>query len=341
MEVTHARLDEAGLHQPHEEPADEARRARPRLDPAVLAYCMGPAALPFVLVLEHFGVVAQHTVWTWCAVFLLMPMASAVANKACERRQSAVRRQCRMAVHAATITAVIYLTGWGPVLIPAYALGALQTFSQDGSRVWKSALGWSLLGVGVGQVLIRLQIAPTFLGPRNAQAVAIMSTFILAFIVRMAAAIVEKREAAERSVQMSRRSLQQSEERFRSLVQHSTDTTLVVAADARISYASPAAQGLLEMRPEELIGENVMSFVHPDDVDPVAAQLHADLLVSDVSRQVEVKLLGRDGRIKDVEAVVTDLLEEPAVRGWVVNMRDITDRKAAEALLVHQARHDG
>ena len=60
-----------------------------------------------------------------------------------------------------------------------------------------------------------------------------------------------------------------------------------------------------------------------------------------MSRQVEVKLLGRNGHMKNVEAVVTELLEEPAVNGWVVNMRDITDRKAAEALLVHQARHDG
>jgi len=302
---------------------------------------MAPTAVPVVLVLERFGVVARHSLWFWLGLFVIVPMASLVANLAYARRETGARRQLRTAVHAAAVTAVIYATGWGPVLIPAYSLGALQTFSIDGSRVWKSALGWSLSGVAIGQILIALQLAPSFLFIRSAQAVAVMSTFILCFIVRMAAVIVERREAAEESLQTSRRSLSESEERFRSLVQHSTDTTLVVAADSRITYASPAAQELLELPPEELVGRDVMSFVHPDDAEGVSAQLTADLQVSDVSRQVEVKLRGHEGRVRTVEAVVTDLLDEPAVDGWVVNMRDITDRKAAEALLLHQARHDG
>ncbi len=333
MEAVGGGSVQAGPDGSDQEPHD-GHKIWSRVDPSVLGYLIGPAALPVVIVLERFGVIATHPLWLWLSVFLAVPVANLAATKAYEQVHTAWRRQCRMAVQAATVTAAIFLTGWGPVLIPAYALGALQTFSLDGSRVWKSALGWSLLGVGTGEVLVLLHIAPSFLDPGDSQSVTVMSTFILCFIVRMAAAIVERREAAEHS-------LRQSEERFRSLVQHSTDTTLVVAADARITYASPAARFLLDIPPEELVGQDVMSFVHSDDVERAAGQLNAVLQVSAVSPQIEVKMVGRNGRVKDVEAVVTDLLGDPAVDGWVVNMRDISDRKAAEELLVHQAQHDG
>jgi diguanylate cyclase (GGDEF)-like protein/PAS domain S-box-containing protein len=168
-----------------------------------------------------------------------------------------------------------------------------------------------------------------------------MSTFLLCFVIRMAAAIVAKREAAESSLRESDRSLRQSEERFRSLVQNSTDTTFVVGADGCITYASPAAQGLLGWLPEELVGKDIMTFVHADDAERAQSQLNADLEIAQVSRQVEVKMRGRNGETQTVEAVVTDLNNEPAVQGWVVNIRDITDRKQAEDLLVFQARHDG
>ncbi len=334
MEATHAGLDQAGTPQEGEQPWDGGGSGRHRVDPAVLGYLMAPAGLPVIVVLEQVGVVAWHGLWFWLGLFLLSTVANLSANRACEHMWSPARSQVRMAVQAGTITAVIYATGWGPVLIPAYSVGALQTFSQEGSRVWRWSLIWGVVGAAVGQIFLASGLAPSFLSLRNAQAVAVMSTFILCFIVRIAAVIVERREFAERS-------LRESEERFRSLVQHSTDTTLVVAANSRITYASPAARDLLEMSPEEIVGQDVMGFVHPDDAERVATQLAGDLEMSDVSRQVEVKLIGGKGRVRNVEAVVTDLLEEPAVSGWVVNMRDISDRKTAEALLVHQAEHDG
>ena len=306
----------------------------------LLAYASGPPALVVLITLEHFHVVASHPLWIWLALFLVIPIASFAADRAYQKR-TPLRRQYRLATHCAAVTAVIYLTGWGPVLIAGYAIGALETFSIDGSRVWKSTLGWSLLGIGVGQTLIALHLAPSMLSPLDAQAVAVMSTFLLCFVIRMAAAIVAKREVAERSLRDSERSLRQSEERFRSLVQNSTDTTFVVGADGCITYASPAAHGLLGWLPEELVGKEIMTFVHADDAERAQTQLNKDLEVAPVSRQVEVKMLGRSGETPTVEAVVTDLHEEPSVQGWVVNIRNITDRKKAEDLLVFQARHDG
>ena len=329
------------LEEPSEEAGHRPDGARSRIGPVLLAYASGPPALVVLVVLEHFHVVASHPLPVWLALFLTIPLASIAADRAYQKKRTPLRRQYRLATHSAAVTAVIYLTGWGPVIIAGYAIGALETFSIDGSRVWKSTLGWSLLGITIGQTLIAAQLAPSFLSPLDAQAIAVMSTFLLCFVIRMAAAIVAKREAAETSLKESERSLRQSEERFRSLVQNSTDTTFVVGEDGCITYASPAAQALLGWLPDEFIGKRMMDFVHADDAERASVRLNADLEIAPVSRQIQVKMLGRSGETPTVEAVVTDLLNEPAVQGFVVNIRDITDRKEAEDLLVFQARHDG
>ena len=55
---------------------------------------------------------------------------------------------------------------------------------------------------------------------------------------------------------------------------------------------------------------------------------------------VQVRMAHVDGSWRDVEAVITNLRDEPSVAGYVANLRDISDRKEAEARLVHQALHD-
>jgi diguanylate cyclase (GGDEF)-like protein/PAS domain S-box-containing protein len=266
-------------------------------------------------------------------VFLATSLVNWSADLAYQRNPTQLRSNIGLTAQVVTVTALIYLTGWGPVLIAAYSFGALISISRNGSRVWKFAMAGSLLGILVGQTAIALSWAPTFLSHDQALAVAIMSAFVLCFVIRMAAAIMAKRETADTS-------FRQSERRFRSLIQNSTDTTLVVAPDGSIIYASPAAEVLLGWSALQLEGQNVMSLVHGEDAEWVSTTLGADLEVAQVSHPVQTKMVGRNGRIRDVEAVVTDLKSDPAIGGWVVNMRDITDRKAAEARLVHQAQHD-
>ena len=176
----------------------------------------------------------------------------------------------QLAAQVVTITAVIYLTGWGPVLIAAYSFGALVSISRNGSRRWRPALAWSLIGILIGQITIALSWAPTFLSHDQALAVAVMSAFVLCFVVRMAAAIMAKREIADAS-------FRQSERRFRSLVQNSTDTTLVVGPDGNITYASPAAEVLFGLTPLQLEGQNAMSLVHGEDAGRASITLNADL----------------------------------------------------------------
>ena len=319
-------------------PAPGAARARAparrlRINPNVVAYGMGPAALVALVVLRHFGAVARESLWTWLVVFALIPATSALVESRYRRRRTRVRLHLRVAVHAAAVTVVIYLTGWGPVLTGAFAFTAMENVAHDGARTWRITAVWSFLGVALGQLAVWRGWAPSFLSAGQAEALGLMGAFVLVFVIRMAGATMAQKEDAESS-------MRSSEDRFRSLVQNSSDTTLVIGAENRIVYASPATASLLGRRPEEVLGTVATEFVHPEDRARVEAQLGALLQTAAVTEPIQFRLAHADGAYRHAEAVVSDLVANPSVGGYVANLRDITERKEAETQLAHAALHD-
>ena len=55
---------------------------------------------------------------------------------------------------------------------------------------------------------------------------------------------------------------------------------------------------------------------------------------------MDYRVRGADGSWRDVETLATNLVDDPAVGGIVINTRDVTERKALERRLLHQASHD-
>src|SRR5581483_11422539 len=84
----------------------------------------------------------------------------------------------------------------------------------------------------------------------------------------------------------------------------------------------------------------LLSLLHPDDVARGTVALTATTGLGAVTPPSEWRIQHRDGRWLAVEAVGTNLLHEPTVRGIVLNARDVSERKALEAQLTHQAFHD-
>jgi diguanylate cyclase (GGDEF)-like protein/PAS domain S-box-containing protein len=293
---------------------------------------MGPAALPLVLLIRRFGLVAPRPVWTWVCVFLLVPAVSEVVDRLYARRPSTLSVHLRTAWHVAAVTVVVYLTGWGPVLVGAYAFVALEHLHSFGSAAWRKTASWSVAGIAGGQLGVWQGWFPSFLPDAKAQALGVMGTFVLLFVIRMAGAIMQQKEQAEAFAVAS-------EDRFRSLVQHSSDTTIVVGPDRLVSYASPATVALLGRQPEAVVGRLDLDMVHPEDRQRATLQLGTRLRTGNVD-PVEFRMVRADGQARHVEAVITDLRDRPSVGGYVVNMRDITERKEAERLLAHQALHD-
>ena len=128
----------------------------------------------------------------------------------------------------------------------------------------------------------------------------------------------------------------ESEVTLRSLVQYTSDIITIMDPSGTIVYQSPAIERLLGYRVEELIGANAFEYIHPEDVERVLGVFTQTLESGGVSPLVEFRFRHVDGSWRDLEAVGNSLLENANVGGMVVNSRDVTDRKRAEAALRFQ-----
>jgi len=134
--------------------------------------------------------------------------------------------------------------------------------------------------------------------------------------------------------------LHASEERFRALIEHSSDGIALLGADYTIRYASPSTTRILGYTPEEFVCCTLIDLIHPDDRAVVARNIAVGPRSDGTIPPRELRMLHKDGTYRWLEYVGTVLLEDPAVNAIVVNYRDISERKQAETALTHRALHD-
>jgi len=123
-----------------------------------------------------------------------------------------------------------------------------------------------------------------------------------------------------------------SEERFRSLVQFSSDVALVLDGDGSITFASPASREVLGYTPEQVVGLAATDLIHPDDVGLFESRVRSVSPPGGDTAAV-FRVCHRDGTWRWAEAVATNLADEPSVAGVVVNLRDVTGRVEASLAL--------
>jgi PAS domain S-box-containing protein len=118
---------------------------------------------------------------------------------------------------------------------------------------------------------------------------------------------------------------------LRPLLARSSDAALVMSRSGTVSYASPAFTRLFDWPEESVLGMHLCDLVHPDD-RPVVMQPPARDQRGEPAA-LECRLRCPDDSWRWVEMVVSDLLDDPAVRGWICNIRDITGRRSAQERL--------
>ncbi|HUC38284.1 MAG TPA: EAL domain-containing protein [Acidimicrobiales bacterium] len=144
----------------------------------------------------------------------------------------------------------------------------------------------------------------------------------------------------EARVKMSVSELRTREARFSALVQHSSDVVSVVDERGVVSFQSQSVERVLGWDPATSVGLSLPSMLHPSDQPRWSAVVERVMVSPNSEVVTEWKLRHADGSWKSFQSVVTNLLHEPSVRGLVLNSRDITDQKALEDQLRHQAFHD-
>ncbi|MGO9902727.1 MAG: putative bifunctional diguanylate cyclase/phosphodiesterase [Solirubrobacteraceae bacterium] len=164
---------------------------------------------------------------------------------------------------------------------------------------------------------------------------------LLLGVLALVGLIVRQGRVQRRSVlaEQVRAVERRSEQRIRALVERSSDVVTVLGRDLHVRWQAASVERLLGVQPGSLLEAAITSIVHPDD-----AELFEDFLLASLEGRgpstLHARLHHADGGWCEVETVAENRFDDPAVEGLVLNMRDISERKAIEDELRHQAFHD-
>ena len=121
------------------------------------------------------------------------------------------------------------------------------------------------------------------------------------------------------------------DEQYKALIDHSSDIVTVVDPDGSVTYQSPSVQRILGWDPDELLGDSVYNYVHPDDRETVREQFVALLQQEGgVVEDVTYRFRCADGSWRWLETVGSNR-KDTALGGYVFNSRDVTDRRQRKA----------
>ncbi|MGQ9476394.1 MAG: PAS domain S-box protein [Actinomycetota bacterium] len=137
---------------------------------------------------------------------------------------------------------------------------------------------------------------------------------------------------------MNRRNSRHEEEFFRLLVESAPDLVMVLDREGKVTFVSPSVRRLLGYEETELLGRDILHFIHPEDRERSASNLELAMKNPGVTQYSRQRVRHRDGTWRFHEASSLNLLDDPRVRGLVVNSRDITERMNLEKELKESRR---
>jgi diguanylate cyclase (GGDEF)-like protein/PAS domain S-box-containing protein len=144
----------------------------------------------------------------------------------------------------------------------------------------------------------------------------------------------------EHRVEQRTEQLASRERWFASLVHNSTDVILVLDTDGVIDFQTPSALRIFGYAEDALHGTGVSSIVAPDEAVRLVDVLHRLAEQPLATSTLDLTLRHADGELRHTETTITSLVHDPAVAGFVVTIRDVTERRRLEQQLMHQAFHD-
>ena len=126
------------------------------------------------------------------------------------------------------------------------------------------------------------------------------------------------------------------EERFKRLIEQSSDIVSVLDSNGTITYVSQSVQEVLGYEPSELIGESIAERVHPDDQGEIRAELSKYADEYGYRSTYRARVSNSAGEWRTFEVRARNLLDDPFVEGIVLNSRDITEKQRQQRKLERQ-----
>ncbi len=115
---------------------------------------------------------------------------------------------------------------------------------------------------------------------------------------------------------------------FRAIVENSPDAIVILGSELELLYENPAAARILGYEPGEFLSKDTLGPIHPDDMFKAAHRLTRMIQTpgDTTTNHVQLRVRHRDGTWRVIDAVANNLLHDPAVKGIIVEMREISTR---------------
>ena len=297
------------------------------LGASLLVFASGPVAAIAIPWLQRASLIAPTPLWLLISLLVACSVSNAMVIAVEGRLPPAWGLQLRSAVAAISTAWVIYATGWGSLLVIAYAIAIADAMRVHGSRAWRPGLVWSIVAVFGGEVAIEIGLAPSIMKPSTSHAVAGATTCCLALIVRTLGVSAKTGEDAAVRIEEGR-------SYFRDLVQHAADVIALVSEDLNFEYVSPGIEPMVGCTAAACIGLHIRDVLGADASADIA-RAHETLTLSDYV-SCEWRLTNELRGQRQVYARLT-LRHDKSL---VLNLRDVTEQRALEAQLQHRANID-
>ncbi len=146
----------------------------------------------------------------------------------------------------------------------------------------------------------------------------------------IAGIIVNARDISERKG--VEQALRASEERFRTLIENSSDMTAIVGLDGITRYVTPSTERILGYTPKELVGKPAFEIVHPDDLAEALRRFSQPVRLQNAP-SLQYRARHKNGSWCYLEAISLNATQIPGINGVVINAHDVTERwNAAEVI---------
>jgi PAS domain S-box-containing protein len=133
--------------------------------------------------------------------------------------------------------------------------------------------------------------------------------------------ITERKKAEE--------ALSSSEQFYRSLINNSSDIILIIAQNYTIRYGTPSIERMLQYKPQDVLGKNVVQFVHKEEREALH-QTFREVLQSHRSLSLQHRILKKNGEWLYSESIFKYFIDHLGMEGVLLNTRDVTERVSVE-----------
>jgi PAS domain S-box-containing protein len=124
--------------------------------------------------------------------------------------------------------------------------------------------------------------------------------------------------------------LRESEEYFKAIIHNSSDIIFILDRLGTITYASSSVERFLGYEPDDVIGKRTLDLIVPEDKPRAIADFGRALLTKEILIPNIFRIRHKNGTERILEGTGKNLFDNPIVAGFVMNVRDITERKRME-----------